>query len=178
MGSGEVFETSYRGSALYSPDKTYRYTLSRHLGGLESSGHALWIMLNPSTATAEHDDATIRRCIDFAKRWGRAWLYVGNLSPLRATDAQVLKQAGPEPQEIWDANIQHILEMAKQSDRVVVAWGTQGVWENRDRRMMEVLDKEGISVECLGRSKGGQPLHPCRLAKSRGREPFRLEDVL
>ena len=51
-------------------------------------GGMLVVMLNPSTATDEVDDPTIRRCIGFAKREGCAWLKVGNLSPVRAYEAQ------------------------------------------------------------------------------------------
>src|ERR1700733_11688299 len=40
---------------------------------------ALFVMLNPSTADAEKDDATIRRCVGFAKSWNYERLAVVNL---------------------------------------------------------------------------------------------------
>ena len=52
-------------SAVMSADGNYRYLLSRLLG--PSPSLATFIMLNPSTADAEPDDPTIRRCIGFAK---------------------------------------------------------------------------------------------------------------
>ena len=53
-----------------------------------------FVMLNPSTADAEQDDPTIRRCIGFAQAWGCGALEVRNLFPFRATNpADMLKAA-------------------------------------------------------------------------------------
>jgi hypothetical protein len=46
---------------------TYRYELWRRWA---EGPHVLFVMLNPSTADAVTDDATIRKCIGYAKRWG------------------------------------------------------------------------------------------------------------
>ena len=43
-------------------------------------------MLNPSTADETTDDPTIRRVIDFSRRWGFSRLIVVKLVPLRSTD--------------------------------------------------------------------------------------------
>lgn len=45
----------------------------------------MFIMLTPSTADADTDDPTIRRCIGFAKSSGFGGLYVGNLFAYRST---------------------------------------------------------------------------------------------
>lgn len=58
-----------RKSASLSACGKYRYTLGRAWGlGVREQCAMSFVMLNPSTADAEHDDPTIRRCIHFALR--------------------------------------------------------------------------------------------------------------
>lgn len=76
-------------SAVLSDCKTYRYALWRQFG--ESERCAAFIMLNPSTADAETDDPTIRRCVDFAASWGCGRLLVLNLFAVRATSPKDMK---------------------------------------------------------------------------------------
>lgn len=52
--------------AIISECLSYRYTLSRKWNS-ENPKTLLFCMLNPSTADANLDDPTIRRCIGFAK---------------------------------------------------------------------------------------------------------------
>jgi len=66
-----------------SADQRYRYWLSRRWGH-QDHGYLLWIMLNPSTADALKDDATIRKCMGFAKRMGYECIVVVNLYPSSA----------------------------------------------------------------------------------------------
>jgi len=56
----------------------------------------MFIGLNPSTADETKDDPTIRRCINYAKRWGYSGLCMTNLFALRATKPAVMK-ANPGP---------------------------------------------------------------------------------
>ena len=81
----------------------------------------MFVMLNPSTADEHRDDPTIRRCIGFAKGWGYRTLYVTNLSPLRATYPKELLAAGPEPESIWQENLDNILDTAMVCGIVVAA---------------------------------------------------------
>src|SRR5438105_250311 len=76
------------GSAWFSPDKQYRYLLTRSWDHIPQA--MTWIMLNPSTADAFRDDPTIRRCISFARREGCGSIRVVNLFALRATDPRDL----------------------------------------------------------------------------------------
>lgn len=141
-------------SALLSPCGTYRYWLSRVWD--ESLPACAFIMLNPSTADAEKDDPTIRRCIGFAESWGYGALNVYNLFALRSTKPQVLyahsDPVGPDN----DAHLSQIPESAC----VVAAWGNHGDFRSRSfsvRRMFKGRLKN------LGLSLQGQPLHPLYL---------------
>ena len=89
--------------ARFSDDRRYRYLLTRRVGSGTKS--VMFLMLNPSTADEVRDDPTIRRCIGFANSWECGWLYVTNLSPLRATDPADVLEAGPEPDDVWDSNM-------------------------------------------------------------------------
>ncbi len=79
------------GSAVLSECARYRYRLDR---AWERDDHGLgtvtWVMLNPSTADADVDDPTIRRCIGFSKAWGYNALTVVNLFAWRATSPRDL----------------------------------------------------------------------------------------
>ena len=68
--------------AVLDPTGRYRYFLARDWG---NGPRVAFVMLNPSTADAEKDDATIRRCVGFAKLWGFASLGVVNLYGFRCT---------------------------------------------------------------------------------------------
>ena len=139
--------------ALLSPCGRYRYRLTREW--LMGEGTVLFVMLNPSTADAETDDPTIRRCIGFAQRWGFRGLAVGNLFAWRATDPRELRQAidpvGPE-------NDRHLVEMSHAANAVIAAWGAGG-----GRRGQYALRLLRGTVEHLGLTKQGYPRHPLYL---------------
>ena len=143
-----------------SADGRYRFLLTRRTGF--GNRAVMFVMLNPSTADAERDDPTIRRCINFAARWERGWLYVVNLSPLRATDPADLLRAGPEPEEIWLENVRTILDTSARSDLVVAAWGVHGQAEGRAQRVLAALAGR-CEIHCLGTTRAGYPRHPLYL---------------
>ena len=113
-------------------------------------------MLNPSTADANRDDPTIRRCIDFAQRWGYGGLLVGNLFAYRSTDPKGLLAAddpvGPE-------NDRHLAHLAESCNIVVAAWGAVSRPDHL-RRATEVREIVGHKLYCLGMTTSGQPRHP------------------
>lgn len=104
-------------TAVYSPCRTYRYALTRQWG---DGPAGLFVMLNPSTATAHANDPTVRRCLGFAAREGWRALAVVNLFGLRSTDPAALA-AHPDP--IGEHNDQVLADHATRADVVVAAWG-------------------------------------------------------
>lgn len=58
-------------SAVIDRTGKFRYLLERTWNTEDPP--AVFIMLNPSTADELEDDPTIRRCVNFAKKWGMRW---------------------------------------------------------------------------------------------------------
>ncbi len=141
--------------AVFSPDRKYRYVLRRRVGLTES--RLLVILLNPSTADEEANDPTIRRCIDFANRWGYGWLVVCNLFGFRATNPDELSKvedpAGPE-------NEAHLRREAAAADLIVVGWGEHGRYLGRSDDLADVLMEDGRVLHCWGINASGEPKHP------------------
>jgi hypothetical protein len=125
-------------------------------------------MLNPSTADAETDDPTIRRCMSFARREGAGGIIVVNLFGLRATDPHELSLAvdpfGPENEEAIRAVVQ---QAAYTTMPVVCAWGAS-VIRCADTLALRDLKAWG-SLCCLGKTKHGHPKHPLYV---RGEQPL------
>lgn len=138
--------------AVISECGKYRYRLYREWGRAEKKP-LLWIMLNPSTADANVDDPTIRRCIGFSKVWGYGALWVGNLYAFRSTDPACLRYMGATEAHGPD-NDRHLLAMSSESARIVCAWGAPG----GTRVPLTLLSPGGLW--CLGKTKHGAPRHP------------------
>lgn len=155
-------------SAIISPCGLYRYRLERSIGGFLAGPSVAWIMVNPSTADAETDDATIRKVIGFSERLGFGEIVVGNLFAYRATDIQALRTAA-DP--IGPYGGDHLRAIMRGAEKVIVAWGPCAKLPRRLRnRWMEVAgiaEVNRISLWCLGTARDGHPLHPLMLGYDR-----------
>jgi hypothetical protein len=67
----------------FNLSRTHRYTLWRIWDHMFCTDYVQFIGLNPSTADESQDDPTVRRCIDFAKRWGAGALCMTNIFAFR-----------------------------------------------------------------------------------------------
>lgn len=139
----------------------YRYELRRQWG-TDDEPRVCWVMLNPSTADAELDDPTIRRCISFSNRLGFGSLIVVNLFAYRATDPRALLDApGAGVDPVGSANDATILAAAIEADQVIAAWGTKGGYLNRAARVTQLINgAAGLPIYCLAKTKDGHPKHP------------------
>lgn len=148
-------------AALFSPDRAYRYLLLRRIGG--PHGRLLFVMLNPSKADKTRDDATIRRCIGFARRWGYADMEVANLFALMATDArELLLHHAP----IGAGNDAAIRVALARADVVALAWGNHAAHPKHRARTAAVLRMARAACRPYrigSLTKRGQPRHPLRL---------------
>lgn len=137
-----------------SEDGQYRFSLWRIFDAAKPM--VLFIGLNPSTADATHDDATIRRCSRFAQDWGFGGFYMANLFCIRSTNPNRLWELsdpiGPRADEWLDV-------LAAKCAQVVFAWGTYGYFMGRDQAVIARFP----DAYCLGHSKDKHPLHPLYL---------------
>ena len=153
--------------AVISECGKYRYLLDRKFSGV--GGTMLFIMLNPSTADAELDDPTIRKCIGFAKREGYGSIKVVNLFAWRATQVSDMKAADAP---IGVENDRYIKSEAICADTVVCAWGIHGNYKNRAERVLKMLSDADVPLSCLGTTKDKHPKHPCYLSYTAKLEPY------
>lgn len=165
--SEQLFQTATRdgmkSSALFSPNGGYRYTLRRQWA---VGDPLVFIGLNPSTADAERDDATVARCMLRARRLGYPGLLMLNVFALRSTDPAVLKHAG-DP--VGPENDRWLREAAAYDTLFVAAWGTLCPPERA--REVEAMFPPG-RLWCLGRTKHGHPRHPLYVRSDKPLERF------
>jgi|SRR6185369_5353598 len=136
---------------------------------LDRSGNPLghpkscvFVMLNPSTADGSHDDATIKRCVEFARRWKYERLEVVNLFAYRATI----------PEELFRLNLDEAVgvdnmtavenaTMTLDTGLVVCAWGNHGSYLGQNQTVVGWMGS--AKLYSLGVTASGQPKHPLYL---------------
>ena len=153
-------------SAVISDCGRYRYRLERETHHPDRDGRSVvaFIGVNPSTADATLDDATVRKWRGFSTAWGHTHFVVGNLFAWRATDVRELALAddakGPD-------NDAHLAAMVAEADLVVPCWGSRAKLPERLRgRIADVhgmLRTCGRPVRILGLTSSGDPKHPLML---------------
>ena len=141
-------------SAVIDSTGVYRYSLTRIWEPCLS--RVGWIMLNPSTADAEADDATIRRCLQFSRDLGFGSLVVVNLYALRSTDPDELLRSKIDP--TGPENAVFVRKELSLCAQQIAAWGAHPAARGQFSNLYgELL--------CLGRTKSGEPRHPLYVRK-------------
>ncbi len=149
-------------SAIISPCGQYRYRLERDV---QAEGKVFaFFGINPSTADASLDDATVRKWRGFTQRNGGRRFIVGNVFSYRATDvrelAKVPFQQGPQ----HFANVQQIIDDA---DVLVPCWGNSSKVPPAIRQQIAImlawLIRSGKPVMHFGLTASGDPKHPLML---------------
>lgn len=154
-------------TAIYSDCERYRYALTRIW---EPSGkRALFIMLNPSTATEVQNDPTVERCERRARVLGFGSFRVTNIFAWRDTDPRKMRAAsdpiGPE-------NDATILEGCDWADQIICGWGSHGAHLSRGAAVEEMLRSRNLALTSLGQTKEGHPKHPLYIAYAQQPEPW------
>jgi hypothetical protein len=180
----------YERTACISDDGLYRYWL-RHMWDA-SKPIGLVCGCNPSTATADTDDPTIRSMRERATLWGWGGFTIVNVAALRSSKPDAVLVAvregrdavGPEQDQRFGEAVRWLREhnaslvdlCAAYSVPVVAIWGDCIVWakappplRGRDGYMLALLRLVG-EVSCLGTTASGAPTHP--MARGRSRIPI------
>lgn len=154
-------------TAVYSDCEAYRYTLTRIWD--PDGRKALFVMLNPSTATEVQNDPTVERCERRARALGFGAFRVTNIFAYRATDPRVMR-ATADP--VGPGNDAAIAESAPWADQIICAWGTHGAHLDRGPAVEALLRATGRPLFHLGLSKAGHPKHPLYISYSQQPEPW------
>lgn len=152
-----------RRSARISEGGRYRYTLVRRWDfGAVSRPPAQFIMLNPSTADAELDDPTIRRCVGFARALDAGGIVVVNLYAYRATKPADLWRADDPVGPDADLYLALVARRAVLEDApLIAAWGANAK-PDRVAEALRVIERSGATdrLTALGVTAAGAPRHP------------------
>lgn len=144
----------------------YRYQLWRQWD--DEKDFICFIGLNPSTANAHQDDATIRRVKRFAAAWGYGGIYMVNLFAFVSTNPKILLI--DQKSKVGIKNDWAIADAVAKSKRVIFAWGSFDV-NGRDKEIIEKYP----DAYCLAINQDGTPRHP--LYVPRDFIPFKFRDV-
>ena len=148
--------------AEFSVDGEYRQVLCRRWD--RDLASLVFILLNPSTADAYRDDATVRVCVGRAIRMGYGGIRVVNLFTRRATHPHELKL---ERDPVGAGADGAILREIQAAPMIIAGWGDMGTWMNRAREVTHLLCYDmGITLHALGVTAAGNPRHPLRMSYS------------
>lgn len=143
-------------SATFNKARTHRYSLMRVLALGPRS--VTFVGLNPSTADADKDDPTIRRCVGFARDWGFHRLFMANVHAFRSTDPQGLATCG-DP--VGPENFFIVRTMVIASELVICAWGANPLHADAYSIARWIMQRP--HARHLGLTKSGAPRHPLYL---------------
>lgn len=133
----------------------YRYLLRRTWD--HDKPRTLFVMLNPSTADTEIDNATVRSCIRLSRSLGYGSFEVVNLFGLCATDPNELERvadpSGPDNERVSTNAIQRC-------DTVICAWGGHPIAARKSKYICGLIRIYRPAAYCLGLTKDGAPKQP------------------
>lgn len=153
--------------AEYSECLHYRYSLTRVWN--PDAPRALFVMLNPSTATEIANDPTVERCERRARRLGFGAFRVCNIFAWRSTDPRALALQTDPVGPGNDAAIAAGCDWACRTpeDRAVCAWGNHGNLLDRGPEVERLMRTRPVQLCHLGLTAAGHPRHPLYVGYAR-----------
>ena len=152
--------------ATYSDCEKYRYHLTREWD--PSGRRALFVMLNPSTATEVQNDPTVERCERRARALGFGAFRVTNIFAWRDTDPKKMRAAADPVGPLNDEAIENSArDWIRDGDQIICAWGAHGDHLDRGKQVKTLLRAVGKPLYSLGVTKSGHPKHPLYIGYDR-----------
>ena len=142
--------------------------IQRFVLGVDGSNPLICFGINPSTATIDSPDATLKKVEQFSIRGGYDGWIMLNLYAQRATYPKDLHQAVDS--KLHTRNMEHITKILQRSNLTLwAAWGT--VIKQRKYLNKCLCDIHQIAIvhDCHwvsygNNTKDGHPRHPCYLS--------------
>lgn len=158
---------------LNNPDNTERYAL-----GVNGDNPLVCFGVNPSTATPETPDPTIKSVQRFANIFGFDGYIMLNLYPQRATDPNQLHKLYDI--ESINRNLLAIYDVVPNNATIWAAWGTliekrTYLFSTMDLIRKLLIGKHPKWVSIGQISKNGHPHHPLYLKNNAPMSSFDLE---
>ena len=164
-------------TAQFSPCGAYRFRLTRQW---DDRTILVVCMFNPSLASDQVDDPTIRVLSHIASHSGFGGVVVVNGIPLiSSTPAEAIEMTNWDKSQDWHArdclqqNVGIIVKEVERAGAVLLAWGALAIrcsdWFDNVREEIECALPDGAPLYCLGKTSGGYPMHP--LARGKHKVP-------
>ncbi|MEC5425891.1 DUF1643 domain-containing protein [Virgibacillus sp. C22-A2] len=141
--------------AVFDEEKNNRYLLTCTWDSSKPS--VTFIMINPSVGRVEVADATLRKCADFSKHWGKGSMKVVNLySQVTAYPSELRTPTNEENNE----NNIYVKKAIAEADCAIFAWG-ELKREHRERANEVICLVPEEKQFCIKKNVNGQfPRHP------------------
>ena len=171
-------------NASFSECGFFRWNLQRTLSNRKNK--IIFVGLNPSKASKDCADPTLKRLMSFSKRFGYGSLIVVNLFARVGSSPSILRKCS-DP--VGKNNDRELFKYASEWSRnplndLWLGWGNKGVWHNRNVDVMRFLKKHSINrlnqyphalgPLALGVTRKGHPRHPLYASYREVLRPFNL----
>jgi hypothetical protein len=169
MGAPVTFgvQLGVHADAIFDAERKNRFRLRRIWN--EHMPQLAWCLTNPSKASEQLDDPTLRKVQTYARLWGFGGVSVVNVFPWCATNPKELYQR-EETESLVVENLYMIQGEADECDQMICGWGRNGLIDSRSHRVRSWLQKYRRKVFALRLLNDGEPEHPLYL-------PSRLKPI-
>lgn len=140
-------------------DGDYRYTLTR-VTGVDSPKKLAFLGQNPSSATADREDATSRKWTTYARAWGFGSYVAVNVFAYRSTDPKQLPKLERAGVNVCGFhNREWLTKVCAEVDMLVIACGTPP-WKRGIELAWSTIDFLQTQRDLYAvRVTGGLPFH-------------------